>query len=63
MRKHIFLISLVLGSKYRCKQLLSLLANVKSRTRTPLTDEHLQGCMQITTREIKLDTGRRLKQT
>jgi hypothetical protein len=41
---------------HRCEQLLSFMKNVKSRTRTRLTEEHLEGCMRIATTEIKHDT-------
>jgi hypothetical protein len=50
------------GSSYRCEQLYSLMKNVKSRIRTRLTDEHLEGRMRIATTEIKHDTGKLLKQ-
>jgi hypothetical protein len=43
----------VFGSQYRCEQLRNLMKNVKSRARTILTDEHLQGCMQIAATEMK----------
>jgi hypothetical protein len=38
---------------YRCEQLYCLMKNGKSRTRTRLTDEHLEGCMRIATTEIR----------
>jgi hypothetical protein len=44
-----------------CEQMSSLMKNVKSRTRTRLTDEHLEGCMRIATTEIKRDIERLLK--
>jgi hypothetical protein len=34
---------------------MSLMKNVKSRTTTFLTDEHLEGCMRIATTEIEID--------
>jgi hypothetical protein len=54
--------SSVFGSNWRCEQLSSLMKNVKSRTRTRLADEHLEGCMRIATTEIKPDIERLLKQ-
>jgi hypothetical protein len=54
--------SSVFGSNYRCEQLFSLIKNVKSKTRTRLTDQHLQGCMRIATTEIKPDTEKLIKQ-
>jgi hypothetical protein len=53
--------SSVSGSKYRCEQLFRLMKNVRSRTKTRLTDEHLGGCMRIATTEIKPDFERLLK--
>jgi hypothetical protein len=53
IRKHVLLMSSVFGSSYRCEQLFSIMKNVRSRTRTRLTDEHLDGCMRIATTEIK----------
>jgi hypothetical protein len=49
-------------SNYRCEQLFSLMKNVKSRTMTHLTDEHLEGCMRIATAEVKPDIERTFKQ-
>jgi hypothetical protein len=46
--KHDLLMSSVFGSNYRCEQLTG-----KSRTRTRLNDEHLEGCLPIATTEIK----------
>jgi hypothetical protein len=54
--------SSVFVSNYRCEQLFSLMNNVKSRTRTRLTDEHLEGCMRIAMTQIKPDTDRLIKQ-
>jgi hypothetical protein len=51
----------VISSDYRCDQLFNLIKNVKSRTRTRLTDDHLHGYMRIAT-EIKRDSERLLKQ-
>jgi hypothetical protein len=45
----------VFGSNYCCEQLFSSMKNVKSRTRIYLTNEHIKGCMQITTTDIKPD--------
>jgi hypothetical protein len=53
--------SSVSGSNYRCEQLFSLMKNVKSRSRTRLTDEHLEGRMLIAT-EINHDKEKLLKQ-
>jgi hypothetical protein len=53
IRKHVLLMSSVFGRKYSCEQLFSLMKADKSRTRTRLTDEHLEGCMRIGTTEIK----------
>jgi hypothetical protein len=50
------------GCTYFCEQLCSLMKNIKSRTRIFLIYEHLEGCMQIITTEIKLETERLLKQ-
>jgi hypothetical protein len=36
--------------------------NIKSETRTRLTDEHLEGCVRIVTTEIKPDIEGLLKQ-
>jgi hypothetical protein len=47
---------------YSCEQLFSLMKNVRSRTRTRLTDKHLDGCMRIATREIETILERLLKQ-
>jgi hypothetical protein len=52
---------LVFDSTSRCKQLLSVL-NVKSRTRTRLTDEHLEGCMRVATAGIEPGIERLLRQ-
>jgi hypothetical protein len=43
---------------YRCEQLFTagIMNNVKSRTRTHLIDEHLEGYMRIVTAKIKLCT-------
>jgi hypothetical protein len=52
--------SSVFCNTYRCEQLSAqaLIKNVRSRTMMRLTDEHLEGCMQISTRWIKPDTER-----
>jgi hypothetical protein len=50
-----FLKPSVFSSNYRCEQLFSLMKDTKSRTKTRLTDEHLEGCMQIATTEIGSD--------
>jgi hypothetical protein len=52
----------VFGSKYRCEQLLNLMKNVKSRTRTRLTDECVEGYVWIAATEIKSDIERFIKQ-
>jgi hypothetical protein len=52
----------VFGSTYRCEELFSLIKNVQLRTRTRLTDEHLEGCVRIAATEIKPDTEMLLKQ-
>jgi hypothetical protein len=54
--------SSVFDSKHLCEQLFSLMKNVKSRTRTRLTEEYLEGCMRIATSEIEYDIERLLKQ-
>jgi hypothetical protein len=46
---------------YRREQLLSLMNIKKSRSRTRLTDEHLQECMPVSATEIKADTEKLLK--
>jgi hypothetical protein len=53
IRKDVLLVPSVFGSNYRCGQLYSLMKNVRSRSRTRLTDEHLEGCVRIATTEIK----------
>jgi hypothetical protein len=45
--------SSVFGSDYRCEELFRLMKNVRSRSRTRFTDEHLEGRMRIATTEIK----------
>jgi hypothetical protein len=52
----------VFGCNCRCEQLFSLMKSVISRTRTRLTDGHLEGCMLIVTTEIKPDIERLLNQ-
>jgi hypothetical protein len=52
--KHALIISSALGSTFCCKQLYSLMKNIKSRIRMNLTDEYLEGCILIAT-EIKPD--------
>lgn len=42
--------SLLLTSVSQCEQLFSSIMNVKPRTRTRLTDEHLEGCKRIGTK-------------
>jgi hypothetical protein len=49
---HSLLISSEFGSNYRCEKLFSLKKGVRSRTRTRLIDEHLEGCMRIATAKI-----------
>jgi hypothetical protein len=53
---------LVSGTTCLCEQLYTLMKNVKSRTRMCLTDKHLEGCIQIATKEIKPDIEKLLKQ-
>jgi hypothetical protein len=62
IRKHVLLMSSVFGSDYRCEQLFSWMQNVKSRSRTRLTDEHLEGCTRMATTGIITDAERLLKQ-
>jgi hypothetical protein len=62
IRKQDLFMSPVFGSKYGCEQLFNQMKNVKSRARTRLADEHLEGCMRIATTEIKPDTETLLKQ-
>jgi hypothetical protein len=51
-----FFCNTVSPNNYSCEQLLSFMKNVKSRTKSHLTDEHLEGRMQIAITEIKHDT-------
>jgi hypothetical protein len=57
VKNHVLVISSLYDSNYWCEQLFSLMKEIKSRTRMHLTNEHLVGCMQITT-EIKPDVER-----
>jgi hypothetical protein len=61
-RKHISLLSSVFGSSYSSEQMFGLIKNVKSRTKTHLSEEHLVGCMRIATTEINPDTEKLTKQ-
>jgi hypothetical protein len=54
--------SSVFGINYRYEQLFTLTKDVKSRTRTLLTDENLKGCVQIVKIEVKSDNVRKLVQ-
>jgi hypothetical protein len=58
IRRHALLALPILGSDYVCE----LIKNFRSRARTLITDEALDGFMRITTTEIKFGTERLLKQ-
>jgi hypothetical protein len=46
--------SSVFSSNYRCEQLFSLMKSVRSRTRTRLTDEHLEAAMMYQTKIFRV---------
>jgi hypothetical protein len=60
--KNMSCISSISDSNYRCEKVFGLINYVKSRTKTRLSNEHLDRCMQIATTEIKRDIERLLKQ-
>jgi hypothetical protein len=47
--------SSVLGSNCLCEQLFGLNQNIKLRTRTRLTDEHLEDWMRAQQQKLKRD--------
>jgi hypothetical protein len=51
-------LNVVFGSNLLCRQLYSLIKNLKSRTTMRFTDEHLEGCMWVVTTEIKVISQR-----
>jgi hypothetical protein len=51
------------GSTYFCEQHFSRMKNVKSKTRTEVTNTHLENSLQIATSRIKADTDRLVENT
>jgi len=53
----------VFGSAYFCEQRFSRMKSVKSKTRTKITNTHLENTLQIATSRIKSDTDRLVENT
>ena len=50
------------GSTYSCEQLFSMMKNVKSKSRSLLTDNHLSGVLRIATSSTRADIDTLCKQ-
>jgi hypothetical protein len=54
--REIFLkISCLFGSTFICEHAFSLMKTIKSKSRTRLTDSHLESTLKIATTNIKID--------
>lgn len=53
IRKHAQKMMSLFGSTYVCEQLFSRMKNVKSKTRSRVTDAHLEGSLRVATTKIK----------
>ena len=52
----------LLGSTYCCEQFFSRMKNVKTHTKSKLTDEHLTGILRIATSSVPADIDHLCKQ-
>lgn len=62
IRKNALFMSSIFGSTYICEQFFSKMKNMKSKTRTRLTDRHLEETLRIATTQIKPDIETLIKQ-
>ncbi|XP_067123968.1 general transcription factor II-I repeat domain-containing protein 2-like [Centruroides vittatus] len=55
LHSHALFMSSLFGSTYICEQLFSRMKHTKSKIRTKISDEHLEGCLRIATTSIEPD--------
>lgn len=61
IRDHALKTISLFGSTYTCEQLFSRMKNMKSKTRTRITDVHLENSLRIATSNIKPDIDKLVK--
>jgi hypothetical protein len=61
-RRHALKMYTLLGSTYLCEQFFSRMKHVKSKTRTQITDQHLENTLRIATSNIDVNIDELVKE-